>query len=446
MLGNLFEQRAVSFQTVWGAGEPWGLQSEAGVNVTTKKSFEIVAFFSAVSLISDTISTLPCGAYLRIGPTRRPLNPRPVWLDQPDIDLSTRAAFFQQVFSSLLVHGNSYTRVFRDAQGQVVNLVNLNPEKVEVERSKVGRKIYKYEGENKPLTSDDVIHIVDLILPGELKGLSRVETLKQSLGLNIALSDYAARFFGTGASASGVIEFPGNLTSEQAKQLADGFDARHRNGSRRAHKTGVLSGGAKFVATQTDPERSQALESRKFAVEEIARAFNVPLHLLGVPGTASYASVEQNNLQFVSMTLRPLAEKVEAAFSRLLPGDAFIKFQFGDLLRADLEARIRSYSVGAQAGFYSTNDIRRLEDLPPVEQGDQYRVPLANIALADTETITNEKKIYMVSQLVQSGFLPSEVLAALGLPEIAHTGLPSVQLQGVAQIDPQDPEAVYEVE
>jgi HK97 family phage portal protein len=445
MLGNLFEQRAVSFQTVWGAGEPWGLQSEAGVNVTTKKSFEIVAFFSAVSLISDTISTLPCGAYLRIGATRRPLNPRPVWLDQPDVDLSTRAAFFQQVFSSLLVHGNSYTRVFRDSQGQVVNLVNLNPEKVEVERSKVGRKVYRYEGEGKLLTSDEVIHIVDLILPGELKGLSRVETLKQSLGLNIALSDYAARFFGTGASTAGVIEFPGNLTSEQAKQLADGFDARHRNGSRRAHRTGVLSGGAKFVSTQLDPETSQALESRKFAVEEIARAFNVPLHLLGVPGTASYASVEQNNLQFVSMTLRPLAEKVEAAFSRLLPGDAFIKFQFADLLRADLEARIRSYSVGAQAGFYSTNDIRRLEDMEPVEQGDQYRVPLANIALSDTDVITEEKRVAMVQQLVISGFSPAEALAAVGLPPIAHTGLPSTQLQQVAQIDPNAPETVYEV-
>lgn len=443
MLGNLFEQRAVSFQTIWGAGEPFGLQSESGVNVTTKKSFEIVAFFSAVSLISDTISTLPCGAYLRIGATRRPLNPRPVWLDQPDVDLSTRAAFFQQVFSALLVHGNSYTRVFRDTQGQVVNLVNLDPEKVEVERSKIGRKVYKVYGEGRILTSDEVIHIVDLIMPGELTGLSRVETLKQSLGLNIALSDYASRFFGTGASASGVIEFPGNLTAEQAKQLADGFDARHRNGSRRAHKTGVLSGGAKFVATQTDPEKSQALESRKFAVEEIARAFNVPLHLLGVPGTASYASVEQNNLQFVSMTLRPLAEKVEAAFSRLLPGDAFIKFQFNDLLRADLSARIQSYSVGTQAGFYSTNDIRRLEDMEPVEEGDQYRVPLANIALADTEVITLEKRVKMVQQLVISGFTPSEALAAVGLGEIAHTGLPSTQLQPVAQIDPNDPEAVY---
>lgn len=446
MLRNLFEQRAVSFQTVWGAGLDFGLQSESGVNVTTKKSFEIVAFFSAVSLISDTISTLPCGAYLRIGATRRPLNPRPMWLDQPDIDLSTRAAFFQQVFSALLVHGNSYTRVFRDTQGQVVNLVNLDPEKMEVERSKIGRKVFKYQDEGRLLTTDDVIHIVDLILPGELKGMSRVETLKQSLGLNIALSDYAARFFGTGASASGVIEFPGNLTSEQAKQLADGFDARHRNGGRRAHKTGVLSGGAKFVATQLDPETSQALESRKFAVEEIARAFNVPLHLLGVPGTASYASVEQNNLQFVSMTLRPLAEKVEAAFSRLLPGDAFIKFQFNDLLRADLATRVQSYSVGTQAGFYSTNDIRRLEDMEPVDQGDQYRVPLANIALADTQVITDDKKVLMANRLVTAGFKPEQVLAALGLPDIEHSGVPSVMLQGVAQIDPTDPESVYEVD
>jgi HK97 family phage portal protein len=374
------------------------------------------------------------------------LNPRPVWLDQPDVDLSTRAAFFQQVFSSLLVHGNSYTRVFRDAQGQVVNLVNLDPEKIEIERSKIGRKVYRYQDEARPLNSDEVIHIVDLILPGQLKGLSRVETLKQSLGLNIALSDYAARFFGTGASAAGVIEFPGNLTSEQAKQLADGFDARHRNGSRRAHKTGVLSGGAKFVSTQTDPESSQALESRKFAVEEIARAFNVPLHLLGVPGTATYSSVEQNNLSFVSMTLRPLAEKVEGAFSRLLPGDAFIKFQFNDLLRADLQTRVQSYSVGTQAGFYSTNDIRRLEDMEPVEGGDQYRVPLANINITEADVVATDRKVLMANRLVTAGFKPDQVLSALGLPPIGHTGVPSVMLQGVAQIDPEDPEAVYEAE
>jgi hypothetical protein len=146
------------------------------------------------------------------------------------------------------------------------------------------------------------------------------------------------------------------------------------------------------------------------------------------------------------MTLRPLAEKVEAAFSRLLPGDAFIKFQFNDLLRADLASRVQSYSVGTQAGFYSTNDIRRLEDMEPVEDGDQYRVPLANISLGDTEVVAQDRRVLMANRLVTSGFKPEQVLAALGLPPIEHTGVPSVMLQGIAQIDPEDPQAVYEAD
>jgi hypothetical protein len=144
------------------------------------------------------------------------------------------------------------------------------------------------------------------------------------------------------------------------------------------------------------------------------------------------------------MTLRPLAEKVEGAFSRLLPGDAFIKFQFNDLLRADLQTRVQSYSVGTQAGFYSTNDIRRLEDMEPVEGGDQYRVPLANINITEADVVATDKKVLMANRLVTAGFKPDQVLAALGLPDIGHTGVPSVMLQGVAQIDPNDPEAVYE--
>jgi HK97 family phage portal protein len=302
------------------------------------------------------------------------------------------------------------------------------------------------EGEQKTLTSEDIIHIPDLLMPGHIKGISRVEKLKESLGLNLAIQQYAARFYGTGANAAGVIEFPGNLTSEQAKMLADGFDSRHRNGSRRAHRTGVLSGGAKFVSTQVDPEKSQALESRTFAVEEIARAFNIPPHLLGVPGSMSYASVEQNAIQWVSHGLRPLAEKIEWAYSRLLPNEAFIKFNFSALLRGDYQTRIQSYSVAAQAGFMSVNDIRRLEDLSPTEGGDVYRVPLANINLLEADVVADDRKVLMANRLVTTGFEPSQVLEALGLPPIAHTGVPSVMLQGVAQIDPEDPQDVYEVE
>jgi HK97 family phage portal protein len=442
MLNNLFEQRKVSFQTIWGSGESLGLDSNSGQNVTADKSFQIVAFFSAVSLISDTISTLPVDSFVRRDGERIPYRPRPQWIDQPDID-TTKQAHYQQLLVSLLVHGNSYTRVFRDSRGEVVNLMVLDPDTVDVKRNAVGRKMFIIEGENKTLTSEDVIHIPDLLLPGHIKGISRVEKLKEALGLNLAIQEYAAKFYGTGANPSGVIEFPGNLTGEQASQLADGFDSRHRNSSRRAHRTGVLSGGAKFVDTQVDPERAQALESRRFAVEEIARAFNIPPHLLGVPGSMSYASVEQNAIQWVTHGLRPLAEKVEWAYSRLLPNEAFIKFNFSALLRGDYQTRIQSYSVAAQAGFMSINDIRRLEDLSPTEGGDVYRVPLANINLLQADVVADDRKVLMANRLVTTGFDPEQVLAALGLPAIPHTGVPSVMLQGVAQIDPESPESVY---
>ena len=442
MLGNLFEQRAVSFQTIWGSGMEAGLETNAGVNINGKNAFEIVAFFSAVSLISDTISSLPCDAFIRVNGDRQPYRPRPAWVDQPDVD-TTRQAHYGAVVTSLLVYGNSYTRVFRDKAGEVVNLVVLDPTTVEVKRNSIGRKMFIVTGEDKPLSSDEVIHILDLAEPGSLTGVARVTKLKDALGVATALQAYAARFFGQGATTQGVIEFPGALTAEQAKNLVDGFDARHR-GWRKSHKTGVLSGGAQYKSTSVPNDQAQFLDSRRFAVEEMARAFNIPLHMMGIPGTASYASVEQNNLQFISHTLRPILEKIEWSYSKLLPTPAaFIKFNFNALLRGDLQSRMTSYSIGTQAGVMSVNDVRRLEDLSPVADGDQYRVPLANIALTQTAIVEEEKRVAMAQKLIQVGFDPAETLASLGLPEIMHTGVPSTQLQPVAQIDPADPGTVY---
>jgi hypothetical protein len=169
--------------------------------------------------------------------------------------------------------------------------------------------------------------------------------------------------------------------------------------------------------------------------------------MIGVttPGAQSYASVEQNNIQFVVHTLRPYIEKIEYAYSTLLPTEAFLKFNVDGLLRGDYTTRIQGYSIGLQAGFYSVNDVRRFEDLRPVDAGDQFRVPLANINLAEADVIEQDKRVSMAARLVQTGFDPASVLSALGLPAIIHTGVPSTQLQQVAQIDPQDPSAVYDV-
>jgi HK97 family phage portal protein len=437
------EDRAISFQTIWGAGFDTEVVNPSGVNINQNTAFEVVAFWSAVSLISDTIATLPVDSFIRQDGNRRPYRPRPAWVDQPDVDM-TKQGHYQQVLVSLLVNGNSYTRIFRNANGDIVNLVCLDPATVEVRRSAIGSKIFIIQGESKTLTSEDIVHITDLIQPGHLTGISRVERLKEALGLSAAMQSFAARFFGTGATTQGIIEFPGNLTPEQAKNLRDGFDSAHR-GFRRAHKTGVLSGGATYKQTTVPNDAAQFLETRRFSVEEIARAFNIPLSMMGVPGTQSYASVEQNAIQFVTHTLRPYIEKLEWSYSRLLPVEAFIAFNTNGLLRGDFNSRISAYATGLQSGFMSVNDVRRLEDLSPTEGGDQYRVPLANIALTDTGIVAENEKTNMVKALIQVGFDPEATLKAFGLPVIPHTGVPSTQLQAVNTIDPENPELVYGV-
>jgi HK97 family phage portal protein len=431
MLGRLTEQRALSFQSIWGSGSDIEFLNPAGVNINNNTAFEIVAFFSAVSLISDTISTLPVDALYRADGEIYPYRPRPTWVDQPDVD-NTRQAHYQQVLVSLLVSGNSFTRVFRDQKGEVVNLIVLDPNTVEIKRNALGRKMFQVEKEPKLLTTDDIVHITDLLEPGALRGMSRVSKLSDALGVASALQSYAATFFGQGATTAGVIEFPGPLlTAEQAKTLQDGFDSRHK-GWRKAHKTGILSGGATYKQTTVPNDSAQFLESRRFAVEEIARAFNIPLHLLGVPDTASYASVEQNAIQFVTHTLRPYVEKIEWAYTRLLPNPAYLKFNVNGLMRGDFQTRIQAYSVASQAGFMSINDIRRLEDLRSVEGGDVYRVPLANVNLSAADLPEQEGKVAMATKLIQAGFDPASTLKALGLPPILHDGgIPTTLQPGV---------------
>jgi HK97 family phage portal protein len=448
MLNNLFESRAISFQTIWGTGGDIEVLNQSGTVVNPETVFRVNAIFSAVSLISDTISTLPVDSYIRRDGARFAFRPRPAWVQQPDVD-TTKEAFYGSLIVSMLLDGNGFVRVFRDGAGRVVNMTVLNPAKVEIRKDKVGGVTYVYEGEGKPLNKNELMHIPDVVRPGETRGISRVTALKDNFGLALALESYAARFFGQGASTQGIIEFPGNLTPEQAKQLVDGFDARHK-GFRKSHKTGVLSGGAKYVNTSVENDKAQFIDSRRMAVEDVARAFNIPPHLLGLPGTNTYSSVEQNNIAFVTHTLRPIVQKLESAFTPLManePGGttAFIKFTLDGLLRGDANSRFTAYSTGLQAGYLTINDIRRLEDLPPVDGGEIIRVPLASVNIDAAELVATDKRVNMAQKLVNSGFDPAEVMAAMGLPEIAHTGLPTVQLQGIAQVNPEDPQAAYEV-
>lgn len=447
---GLRNKRSVSYQTIWGAGDDISASTLSSTVVTSETAFQVNAIYSAVSLISDTISSLPVDTFIRRDGSRFAFRPRPVWVSRPDVD-TTKEAFWGATIVSLLLDGNAFIRVYSNDAGEVVNLNVLNPHKVEIRRNGLGRVMFEVEGESRLLSSDEVIFIPDVVRPGHMRGVSRVEALKENFGLAIALQSYAAKFFGSGTQTSGIIEFPGNLTAEQAKALQEGFDARHK-GWGRAHKTGIISGGAKYITTSVENDKAQFLDSRRLAVEDVARAFNVPPHLLGLPGTNSYASVEQNNLAWVTHCLRPIVQKLETAFTPLLsrlPGGetAFLKFNLDGLLRADINSRMSAYSTGLNSGFLTINDVRRLEDLRPINDAsaDTVRVPLANVNIEAADLTASDKRVSMAQKLVFAGFDPAEVLAAMGLPSMTHTGLPSAQLQPISQIDPENPTSAYEV-
>jgi HK97 family phage portal protein len=394
-----------------------------------------------VSLISDTVSALPVDTYIRRDGIAYPYRPKPAWVSKPDVAIPS-VAFWQQTMISLLIDGNAFVRLFKDNSGNIVNMVVLNPLNVQVSRNALGQKFYTSTVEgNKVLSGDEMLHISgSIIMPGEFRGKSPIDTLKENIGLAISLESFAARFFGQGTLTQGVIEYPGALTAEQAENLARSFDRQHK-GFRKAHKTGILSGGAVFKPTTIANDQAQMLDSRRLAVEDVARAYRVPTDMIGLNnGGQSYNSIEQKQIAFVTHTLRPWLAKLEDAFSTLLIDGAYLAFSTDDLLRGDYATRIEGYSKLLQNGVLSTNEVRRKENMRPIEGGDVVRVPLTNININAASLNEDETKVDMAQKLIALGFVPEDVLKSLGLSPIPHTGLPTVQLQNPTTV----PDGSYE--
>ena len=442
--------------------------SPAGVVVSSETAIRMSTVYACVRLLSDTISSLPMGAYVRRGRNRisyaAVYGDVPGWVNKPNAE-STRMEFLEQVLASLNLRGNAYILTVRDDMGEVVELYCINPESVRILRKspneplvyEVTIKEYDpaggvytqdYNQKVMTLTPDELLHIPLFKLPGSFYGLGPVEAARITIGAVMAADTYAASYFGNAANPGGIIEVPGELTEEQAGTIGRDWNITH-SGPYRAGKIGVLTGGAQFKPLSLNAQDAQLLDTRRFGLEEIARLFRVPISLLGHPvaGAMSFASVEAQNLSFVQHSLRPLLERIEQALSSLLPEkDGFVKFNLDALLRGTTIERYDAYTKGLREGFLSLNDVRAVEDLSPLgEAGDQHRVPLQNIDAADAKDVGLKLRTEIAAQLIQVGFDPAAVNAAVGLPKMKHTGVPSSQLQQISAIDPGAPESVYEV-
>jgi HK97 family phage portal protein len=431
VLSNLFERRSSAFQTLFAAGALTDRPSLAGVRVTEETSLRLSAVYASVRLIADTVATLPVDQFIRTDGQRVPFRPQDPWVLNPSMRLP-RTTFWQQVMMSLLLDGNAFLILSRDGIGRIDHMTVLNPTHVQVLHHGQG---YQVEGLGviEPM---DMLHVTEMLLPGKDRGTSRIEQAKESLGLGLALQEYASTFFGNGAFPGVVIEIPGEPTLEQRQEIQATWENSHK-GTRRAHKPVVMMNGSKVTPISVNPDDSQLLDQRKFAVEEVARLFRIPPFMLGVTeGGMSFASVEQQMLFFAEHTIRPYVEMLEASFSRLLVNErSFIKFNLNALVRADLTTRTEAYSKALLAGYMSVNDVRALEDQRDVEDGDQYRVPLQNIPLTDADVVSAQQKARAAASLITAGYTPQSVAEYLDLP-LDHTGLASVQLQPEEKGDP----------
>ena len=355
----------------WGPGMVRYGYSGSGGPVTIDSAMQLSAVFACIRLLSENVATMPLGTYERRADTRVSV-PLPDYLSfQPP--QGSRIDYLSQVMLSLLSAGKAFVATPRDALGVPVDLVPLQPELVKVERSETG--IYSYRvGENR-YTPRDVMHIRGMTMPGAVDGLSPLQAAMKSIELGLAAQDFGSSFFRNGALPAGIIEAPGEYPKSSAERVASLWNRNHR-GASNAGKIGVLTGGAKFVKVTISPEEAQFLETRQFTVPEICRFFGVPPHLVAdASNSTSWGSgLEEQNLSFGQMSLRPWVARIEEAHDRLLTThgqrNTFMRLNMDALGRAGTKERYDAYAVGLASGFLTINEVRRLEDLPPVPDGD----------------------------------------------------------------------------
>ena len=296
--------------------------------------------------------------------------------------------FRETLMTHLLLWGNAYAQIIRNGKNEIVALYPLMPNKMSVDRDENGRLYYTYYRgtdeaiKNKEfavtLQPSDVLHIPGLGFDG-LVGYSPIAMAKNAIGMAIACEEYGAKFFANGAAPGGVLEHPGTIKDPQ--RVRESWQSTF-GGSGNANKIAVLEEGMKYTPISISPNEAQFLETRKFQINEIARIFRVPPHMVGDLEKSSFSNIEQQSLEFVKYTLDPWVVRWEQALQRTLLSEEekktlFFKFNVEGLLRGDYASRMNGYATARQNGWMSANDIRELEDLdriPAELGGDLYLV------------------------------------------------------------------------
>ena len=389
---KLFKSRAEPKNSFFGNTYSFFFgNTTSGKTVNERTAMQTTAVYACVRILAETIASLPLHTYRYTEGGKQKAREHPLYnllSNAPNPEM-TSFVFRETLMGHLLLWGNSYSQIIRDGRGKVIALYPLLPDKMTVNRSEKGEIYYLYNKEGKEyiLTKDEVLHIPGLGFDG-LIGYSPIAMAKNAIGMAIACEEYGASFFANGANPGGVLEHPGVL--KDPAKVRESWNAVYQ-GSANAHRIAVLEEGMKFQPIGIPPEQAQFLETRKFQINEIARIFRVPPHMVGDLEKSSFSNIEQQSLEFVKYTLDPWVVRWEQALQKalLLPSEKrayFVKFNVDGLLRGDYASRMNGYAVARQNGWMSANDIRELEDMnriPAELGGDLYLVNGNMTRLAD---------------------------------------------------------------
>ncbi len=365
--------------------------STSGKRVNERSAMQMTAVYSCVRILSEAIASLPLHLYRynEDGGKEKAID-HPLYFllhDEPNPEM-TSFVFRETLMTHLLLWGNAYAQIIRNGKGEVVALYPLMPDRMTVDRDGNGHLYYEYQtsSDDAPtmkgctviLRPSDVLHIPGLGFDG-LVGYSPIAMAKNAIGMAIACEEYGAKFFANGANPSGVLEHPGTL--KNPAKVRDSWSAAF-GGSSNAHKVAVLEEGLKYTPISISPNEAQFLETRKFQIDEIARIFRVPPHMVGDLEKSSFSNIEQQSLEFVKYTLDPWVSRWEQAMIRSLLSQTekptyFLKFNVDGLLRGDYQSRMNGYATARQNGWMNANDIRELENLdriPAEDGGDLYLI------------------------------------------------------------------------
>ena len=398
----------------------------SGKAVTERSAMQMTAVYSCVRILAEAVAGLPLHLYRykEDGGKEKALD-HPLYLllhDEPNPEMSS-FVFRETLMTHLLLWGNAYAQIIRNGKGEVIALYPLMPNRMVVDRDIHGQLYYQYtrsteeaptmKGVTVNLPPSDVLHIPGLGFDG-LVGYSPIAMAKNAIGMAIACEEYGAKFFANGAAPGGVLEHPGTIKDPQ--RVRESWQSTF-GGSGNSNKIAVLEEGMKYTPIGISPEQAQFLETRKFQINEIARIFRVPPHMVGDLEKSSFSNIEQQSLEFVKYTLEPWLVRWEQSIQRILlsPEEKksyFAKFNVEGLLRGDYASRMSGYATARQNGWMSANDIRELENLdriPTEDGGDLYLIngnmlPLGNAgAFADTQTGKEENPDEEVLEVEEPG-------------------------------------------